>query len=127
MTRLTNMMALTHWTAIADFTAIVPAGGMAMLIDPTPIFDDVCNVYCDFRGKNDGADARVFRMDFVGEMLTDATADANKRIAQWLSERHDDLPDWLGNALFGACAYNDLFWGIIQVIISFQFCTNSFP
>ena len=86
---------LTHWTAVADFTTLVPAGGMAMLIDPTPVFDNACDMYCDFRDNNDGIEARVFQMDFADGKLVDVTADANKRIAQWLNQSHRDLPEWL--------------------------------
>ena len=95
MTRLTDMMIFTHWTAFGDFTGINPQGGMGFLIDPTTIFDDACDIYADFRGKNPDSNARVFQLDFAGGNLLDVTDEANWRIAQWLTDSRRDLPEWL--------------------------------
>lgn len=92
---MTLALNITHWTAVADFTTLLPAGGMAMLIDPTPVFDDACDMYCDFRGKNGGIEARVFQMDFAGGKLVDVTAEADARIAKWLTDSARELPAWM--------------------------------
>lgn len=56
-------------------------------------FDGACDSYIEARDQ--GAAAGVWSLNLTTNEMRDVTADAEKRIAQWLLATRRDLPEWM--------------------------------
>lgn len=62
-------------------------------------FFDATDAWADRRCHDYVAEAWVYRLDFATGTLTDVTADAERQLAQWESQRRWDVIDAWGAAV----------------------------
>lgn len=92
-----NYDKLNSYKLTTQYLVLIDCGTYGIGSDIRDSFDDACDVYDYYMGRNDAC--TVHAINFAAGTTQDVTAEANALIAKRCNDRAVDLPTWMEDLL----------------------------